>query len=139
MTWDFSTEPEFEEKLEWMRGFMRDEVYPLEVLETDDAGFMRAIAKAVGRYNITANNVSLSTIRTPGVANMLNEEAVAKMLKAYVIRRLGEPTQCPAAMLCGTPTGKLWVHLLARCRSRSVASKDADEMARLPSLVGVTR
>jgi acyl-CoA dehydrogenase len=43
MTWDFSTEPEFEEKLEWMRGFMREEVYPLEVLETDDAGFMRAI------------------------------------------------------------------------------------------------
>src|SRR3979411_33615 len=43
MTWDFSTEPEFEEKLEWMRGFMRDEVYPLEVLETDAAGFMRAI------------------------------------------------------------------------------------------------
>src|ERR1700687_3944328 len=43
MTWDFSTEPEFEEKLEWMRGFMRDEVYPLEVLETDDAAFMRAI------------------------------------------------------------------------------------------------
>jgi acyl-CoA dehydrogenase len=43
MTWDFSTEPEFEEKLEWMRGFMREEVYPLEVLETDDAGFTRAI------------------------------------------------------------------------------------------------
>ena len=43
MTWDSSTEPEFEEKLEWMRGFMREEVYPLEVLETDDAGFTRAI------------------------------------------------------------------------------------------------
>jgi acyl-CoA dehydrogenase len=43
MTWDFSTEPEFEAKLEWMRGFMRDEVYPLEVLDTDEAGFMRAI------------------------------------------------------------------------------------------------
>jgi acyl-CoA dehydrogenase len=43
MSWDFSTEPEFEAKLEWMRGFMRDEVYPLEVLETDEAGFMRAI------------------------------------------------------------------------------------------------
>ena len=40
MTWDFSTEPEFEAKLEWMRGFMRDEVYPLEVLETDEGGFM---------------------------------------------------------------------------------------------------
>ena len=43
MSWDFSTEPDFETKLEWMRGFMRDEVYPLEVLDTDEAGFMRAI------------------------------------------------------------------------------------------------
>ena len=43
MTWDFSTEPEFEAKLEWMRGFMRDEVYPIEVLQADEAGFMRAI------------------------------------------------------------------------------------------------
>ena len=43
MGWDFSTEPEFEKKLEWMRGFVREEVYPLEVLETDEAGFMRAI------------------------------------------------------------------------------------------------
>jgi acyl-CoA dehydrogenase len=43
MGWDFSTEPEFEAKLEWMRGFMRDEVYPLEVLDTDDHGFTRAI------------------------------------------------------------------------------------------------
>ena len=38
MTWDFSTEPEFETKLEWMRNFMRKEVYPLEVLDTDDGG-----------------------------------------------------------------------------------------------------
>src|SRR6201996_7171556 len=33
MAWDFSTEPEFEEKLEWMRGFVRDEVFPLETLD----------------------------------------------------------------------------------------------------------
>ena len=33
MAWDFSTEPEFEEKLEWMRGFVREEVYPLETLD----------------------------------------------------------------------------------------------------------
>ena len=44
MGWDFSTEPEFEAKLEWMRGFMREEVYPLEVFEAPDArGFMAAI------------------------------------------------------------------------------------------------
>ncbi len=32
MAWDFSTEPEFEEKLVWIREFVRDEVEPLEVL-----------------------------------------------------------------------------------------------------------
>jgi len=31
--WDFSTEPEFEAKLGWMREFMAAEVYPLEALE----------------------------------------------------------------------------------------------------------
>jgi len=33
MAWDFSTEPEFEEKLDWMRGFVRSEVFPLETLD----------------------------------------------------------------------------------------------------------
>src|SRR5580700_10219151 len=33
MAWDFSTEPEFEAQLEWMRGFVVDEVFPLETLE----------------------------------------------------------------------------------------------------------
>lgn len=33
MSWDFSTEPEFDEKLEWARSFVRDEVYPLETLD----------------------------------------------------------------------------------------------------------
>ena len=28
MAWDFSTEPEFEEKLEWMRGFVRERDLP---------------------------------------------------------------------------------------------------------------
>ena len=32
MSWDFSTDPEFEAKLTWMRTFMRTEVMPLEIL-----------------------------------------------------------------------------------------------------------
>jgi len=36
MSWDFSTDPEFETQLEWMRGFVRDEVAPLETLELSD-------------------------------------------------------------------------------------------------------
>jgi hypothetical protein len=30
MAWDFATEPEFEAQLSWMRGFVRDEIIPLE-------------------------------------------------------------------------------------------------------------
>ncbi|MFI5283155.1 MAG: acyl-CoA dehydrogenase family protein [Candidatus Dormibacterales bacterium] len=43
MAWDFSTDPEFEAKLEWMRTFMREEVLPLEVLEADFNAYMAAI------------------------------------------------------------------------------------------------
>src|SRR4030088_2507475 len=43
MTWDFSTEPEFEAKLEWMRTFVREEIYPLEGLGATERDFMLAI------------------------------------------------------------------------------------------------
>ncbi len=33
MAWDFSTEPEFEAQLEWMRGFVREEIMPIETLK----------------------------------------------------------------------------------------------------------
>ena len=38
MSWDFSTDPDFQAKLDWMRTFVREEVWPLEVIETDRAG-----------------------------------------------------------------------------------------------------
>src|SRR3954462_13533861 len=44
MAWDFSTEPEFEAKLEWMRGFVRDEVFPLETLDLDLPSYERVTA-----------------------------------------------------------------------------------------------
>src|ERR671916_3396080 len=46
MAWDFSTEPEFQEQLDWMRDFMREEIWPVETVfeELGQAGFERAIA-----------------------------------------------------------------------------------------------
>ncbi len=46
MSWDFSTEPEFERKLEWMRGFVREHIWPLETL-ADELGWdgLRRAAK----------------------------------------------------------------------------------------------
>jgi acyl-CoA dehydrogenase len=45
MAWDFSTEPEFQEHLDWMREFVREEIWPLETLteELEWEGLMRAM------------------------------------------------------------------------------------------------
>ncbi len=60
MTWDFSTEPEFEERLEWMRGFVHDEIYPLEVLDSDEATFtlvIRGLQQEVKRRGLWATHL----------------------------------------------------------------------------------
>ncbi len=45
MGWDFSTEPEFETKLVWMRAFVDAEILPIEALAPrDDATFQRLAA-----------------------------------------------------------------------------------------------
>ena len=44
MAWDFSTEPDFQKKLDWMRDFVRTEVFPLETLDLDWDQLRKAIA-----------------------------------------------------------------------------------------------
>jgi acyl-CoA dehydrogenase len=46
VAWDFSTEPEFARQLEWMRAFVRAEIWPIETIVDDlgQEGFQRAIA-----------------------------------------------------------------------------------------------
>ncbi|WP_372394639.1 SDR family NAD(P)-dependent oxidoreductase [Azospirillum sp. HJ39] len=73
------------------------------------AGFMRALAKAVGRANVTANCIALSGIRTPGVEALLGDEAVAKMLKSYIIRRLGEPDDAANMILFLASDAASWI------------------------------
>src|SRR5580704_530969 len=43
MAWDFSTEPEFEAKLAWMRQFVRDEIIPLETLDLSHDTMVEAV------------------------------------------------------------------------------------------------
>jgi acyl-CoA dehydrogenase len=43
MAWDFSTEPEFERQLEWMRTFVRERIYPLETLDLDWRSYREVI------------------------------------------------------------------------------------------------
>jgi 3-oxoacyl-[acyl-carrier protein] reductase len=67
------------------------------------AGFMRAVAREVGRHNITANCISLATMNnTPPDAPPPSEEqtaVMAQILKQYIVRRRGEPSDV-AAMVC---------------------------------------
>lgn len=63
------------------------------------AGFVRAIAKAVGAHGVTANCVALGGVRTPAIAPLLADEALVKRLvRAYPTGRLGEPAD-PAALI----------------------------------------
>ena len=59
VSWDFSTDPEFQEKLDWMARFVRTEVWPLETLygELDFDSLMRAVEplrEAVKRQGLWA-------------------------------------------------------------------------------------
>jgi acyl-CoA dehydrogenase len=42
--WDFSTDPEFQAHLDWMADFVREEIWPLEVLDLDYDQLRRAVA-----------------------------------------------------------------------------------------------
>jgi 3-oxoacyl-[acyl-carrier protein] reductase len=71
-------------------------VAPYAAAKAGAAGFCRSIAREVGRYAITVNCVSLSTIETPTTARPTaptpEEEAARRArMKPYVIRRRGTP------------------------------------------------
>ncbi|HVW42065.1 MAG TPA: SDR family oxidoreductase [Amycolatopsis sp.] len=52
------------------------------------AGFARSVAREVGRFGVTVNNVSLGSMNTPATAG---RGADHPALKRYAIRRFGEP------------------------------------------------
>ena len=57
MAWDFETEPEFEEKLEWMREFVKEEIIPLEEVvapEETILEIMEPLKKEVRRQGLWA-------------------------------------------------------------------------------------
>lgn len=74
------------------------------------AGFSRALAKAVGNHRIRVNSVALSAINTPGVQSMLSDEdAVKKMLRSYIIRRVGQPTDAANMILFLASEAASWI------------------------------
>jgi 2-hydroxycyclohexanecarboxyl-CoA dehydrogenase len=74
------------------------------------AGFTRALAKATGSKGVRANAVSLGSIRTPGVEKLIADpDAVQRMLKNYMIRRLGEPADAANMILFLASDAASWI------------------------------
>ena len=76
--------------------FGTSKVSPYAAAKAGAAGFCRSLAREVGRYSITVNCVSLSTIETPTTgrppaATPEEETARRERMKPYVIRRRGTP------------------------------------------------
>jgi 3-oxoacyl-[acyl-carrier protein] reductase len=77
------------------------------------AGFVRAIAKEAGRWGITCNAISLSTLEPPMPAEQLAEyiqtDRARAYLSRYIIRRYGKPEDVAAmaAFLCSQAAG--WI------------------------------
>ena len=59
------------------------------------AGLMRSVALENGRFNVTANNISLGTMRTPLTEPLWAEHGdspqAKEILRNYAIRRPGVP------------------------------------------------
>ena len=74
------------------------------------AGFMRGLARAVAHAGVTANCIALGATRTPGIESMLADpENVKRMLRGYLIRRLGEPADAAAMILFLASDAGSWI------------------------------
>jgi 3-oxoacyl-[acyl-carrier protein] reductase len=75
------------------------------------AGFMRAVARSLGRYQITANNVAIALTATPAVEGRLkgDPEILKRTLEKYVIRRPGRPDDIANMVLFLASDASSWI------------------------------
>ncbi|TWB98071.1 3-oxoacyl-[acyl-carrier protein] reductase [Bradyrhizobium macuxiense] len=75
------------------------------------AGFTRAVARSLGRHNITANCVAIAATLTPAIEARLkaNPEMQKKMMEKYVIRRPGLPSDVANMVLFLASDASAWI------------------------------
>ncbi len=77
------------------------------------AGFVRAIAKEVGRHAITCNAISLSALEppldTPGRDEFLASDQARALVSRYAIRRLGRPEDVAAMVVFLCSDAAEWI------------------------------
>jgi NAD(P)-dependent dehydrogenase (short-subunit alcohol dehydrogenase family) len=77
------------------------------------AGFMRSIAKETGRYGITCNAISLSTLEPPmdeeQLARFVASDRSKAQLAHYTIRRFGKPSDVAGMTLFLCSEAASWI------------------------------
>ncbi len=74
------------------------------------AGFTRAVARSLGRYNVTANCIAIAATATPAIEYRFKDpELRKKMMEKYVIRRPGEPTDVANMALFLASGASSWI------------------------------
>lgn len=77
------------------------------------SGFMRSLAKECGRFGITCNCVSLSTLEPalpePQRTEFLSSEQAKKHVARYVVRRFGQPEDVAAMVLFLCSDAAEWI------------------------------
>lgn len=76
------------------------------------AGYMRGVARTLGRFNVTANCVAIAATMTPTVGPEIEAqppERTKKMLERYVIRRFGQPEDIAGLVLFLASDSSAWI------------------------------
>ena len=75
------------------------------------AGFMRSVARTLGRYGITANSIAIALTATPAVQRTLegDQERLKRQLEKYIIRRPGQPDDIANMALFLASDASSWI------------------------------
>jgi len=74
------------------------------------AGFMRGVARTLGRYQITANNIAIAAVETPAIAERLSDpQQLKKILSSYIVRRVGQPVDVANMVLFLASDASSWI------------------------------
>jgi 3-oxoacyl-[acyl-carrier protein] reductase len=75
------------------------------------AGFMRGVARTLGRHQVTANCIAIGTTETPATEARLrgNPDRLKKMLSNYIVRRTGQPTDVANMALFLASDASSWI------------------------------